>query len=54
MAAEGGHMHLVKYLVDVGKAKISEDDRGVRNVLIMIEDKFVLQFKLASFINRRP
>lgn len=32
MAAEGGHMKLVKYLVDDGGAKISKDDRGVRNL----------------------
>ena len=33
MAAEGGHVQLVEYLVDEG-AKISEDDRGVKNLYI--------------------
>ena len=32
MAAKGGHMQLVEYLVDDRGAKISKDDRGVKNL----------------------
>ena len=34
MAAEGGHMQLVEYLVDDQQAMIEKDDRGVKNVYI--------------------
>ena len=32
MAAKGGHMQLVKYLVDGEQANIRKDDRGVKNL----------------------